>query len=78
MIGPVLSLNEAAKYLGLSRRSVGRLLARSQLAYYQLGGRKLVGQQELDNFLSRHRVPACERREADVARIVERIRKGRR
>ena len=75
--GPFLGLEAAARYCGISRRSLSRHL--SELEIYRIGSRVLLLPASLDRWMSLHRVaPKPMRKPADVGRIVAGLRRGAR
>lgn len=53
-LGPALSKAEAAKYLGLSERSLERLIAARKIRSVKAGARRVLLPAELDRFLAEH------------------------
>ena len=48
-----LSINRVAELVGVNRATIERLLIRRELGYYQGGRRRLIGQEHLQDYLSR-------------------------
>lgn len=48
---PVLSIIEAARYAGVSRSTIYRLINDNQLGYVELRGRRLIRRDSLDQLL---------------------------
>lgn len=79
MTGPFLGgFKEATAYLGgISRRTLGRHLP--EIEHARIGSRVLFTASALDAFAARHIVPARPvRKTADVAAVVQRLRRGAR
>lgn len=49
----VVSVNEAADYLGLGRSSLNRLIYNNELLSIKIGGRRLIPAVELKNYLNK-------------------------
>jgi len=77
MTGPVLGgFREAAKYTGLSRRTLARLLP--EIGHLRVGSRVLFTKSALDAFLARHMVrPRPERKIANARAVVDSVRRRR-
>lgn len=54
----LLSIDQAAKRLGISTRWVFRLLERRELPYVQLGGRRKIEPTALEEYVAARRIPA--------------------
>jgi len=46
------SITKAAIVIGISRMQVSKLLNSGQLGYYQVGGRRIIGESHLQEYLS--------------------------
>jgi excisionase family DNA binding protein len=55
VLDSLLTVAEVAEALRVSYRSVGRLFDRGELAFVQVGGRRLVEDSELAAYVARHR-----------------------
>ena len=64
VLTPLLSLNEVAQLLSVSRPTVYRLVRWGDLAPIRVGERLRFEQEDVRLYLERHRVSALERREA--------------
>lgn len=49
----LLSMNEAAAWLGVSKATVCRLMARNELSHYRVGYRVLFDEAQLRGYLTR-------------------------
>jgi excisionase family DNA binding protein len=49
---PKFSITKAATIIGISRGQVSKLLDDGKLGYYQVGGRRIIGESHLQEYLS--------------------------
>jgi excisionase family DNA binding protein len=49
---PKFTITKAAAVIGISRTQVSKLLDSGKLGYYQVGGRRIVGEGHLQEYLS--------------------------
>ena len=49
---PKFSITKAAAVIGISRGQVSNLLNTGKLGYYQVGGRRVIGEGHLQEYLS--------------------------
>lgn len=49
---PKFSITKAAAVIGISRSQITKLLNSGKLGYYQVGGRRIVGESHLQEYLS--------------------------
>ncbi|HET7488282.1 MAG TPA: helix-turn-helix domain-containing protein [Acidimicrobiales bacterium] len=70
-----LTVEQAAAALGMSVRTVGRLVARGDLPALDVDGERFVERAELDDWIERHRMPAPVLRGADppTARLLAKL-----
>lgn len=52
--GPLLTMDEAAEYLGISRRTLERLTVEAQLRRVHIGQAVRIPVSELDHFIATH------------------------
>ncbi len=52
--GPLLTMDEAAEYLGISRRTLERLIVEAQLRRVHIGQAVRIPVSELDHFIATH------------------------
>jgi excisionase family DNA binding protein len=49
---PKFTITKAATVIGISRTQVSKLLDNGKLGYYQVGGRRIIGESHLQEYLS--------------------------
>ena len=54
----LLSVTEAADFLGSSRQNLYKMMRRGELAWLQVGGRRRFDPRDLEKYIERQRVPA--------------------
>ena len=55
----LLTIDQAAEYLATSSRHVRRLLAERRLARVKIGGKVRLAVEDLDSYISAHRIDAA-------------------
>jgi excisionase family DNA binding protein len=54
--GGLVSINEAAHFLNVSRPVIYRLMATGELAYVVIGSRRKISRKALTDYVSRHAI----------------------